>query len=102
LKYSTVKLCLFGEWTAIPIALTPLFYINNFIDIKPHFEYFRSETGRKLILKPQDQEVRRSFCPVRIIMNRLQQMGDLRYPQFHEQVAIRVKKVKKWFEKGGE
>ena len=35
-------------------------------------------------------------------MNRLKQMGALRYPQFYEQVAIWVKKVKKWFEKGGE
>ena len=25
-----------------------------------------------------------------------------RYPRFHEQVVIWVKKVKKWFEKGGE
>ena len=25
-----------------------------------------------------------------------------RYPQFHEQVALLVKKVKKWFKKGGE
>ena len=25
-----------------------------------------------------------------------------RYPQFHEHVAVWVRKVKKWFEKGGE